>query len=156
MLLFATAAHPVDIPKRAPDGKEWYGAAPYITGYPWPVSQQKRFAHRFYIVQTPVSPWKYAKWARCIDVEALAVTPDEVQHFCVARNALHNDATVYCSESSMGEIHDFDPAMDFNLFAADWDNNPNIRPIWSGKQAWAKQYEPFAGYESCVLYERSF
>lgn len=156
MLLFATAAHPANIPRLAPDGQEWYGAAPYFTGYPWPRRQLMRFEHRFFIVQTPIEPWRYAKYARCIDVETLAVEPAEVQRFCKVRNTLHNDATVYCSESTMPEIVADDPTLDFNLYAALWDHDPTNRPTWNGKEAWAKQYEPFPGYESSILYEHSF
>jgi hypothetical protein len=156
MKYFATAAHPIDIPALAPNGDKWYGAAPYYTGYTWSKEQIDRFAHHFFIVQTPVNVVQYAKHARCIDVERYAVTPEEVAAFCDARNAFRGDATVYCSESSIAEIHAFDPAMNFRLFAADWDGSPQFRPIWGGKLAWAKQYANPVGYEPCVLFADEF
>lgn len=156
MLLFATSARPEHIPATGPDGEAWYGAAAYITGFPWTKAEMERFAHVFRIVQTPFDPVQYAQYARCIDVEYLAVTPAEVGAFCHERNRLHGDATVYCSESSIADIHAHDPAMDFRLFAAQWDNHPDNRPTWGGKLAWAKQYASFTNYEPCVLYANSF
>lgn len=154
MRLFATAARPENIPERAPDGEQWYGAAPYATGYPWPQAQLLRFPHRFNIIQTPRDLAYYARHARCIDVEYLAVTPQEVERFCNERNALFNDATVYASLDTFGVIHDYDPDMDFRVFLAHWNTDPREQEIVFGKACWAKQYEAFNGYEACVLYAR--
>ena len=156
MKLFATAAHPDNIPSHAPDGEAWYGAAPYYTGFTWSQEQINRFRHHFFIVQTRINVVSYAAHARCIDVENFAVTPEEVAAFCAERNRLHGDATVYCSESTIAEIHAHDPAMDFRLFAAQWDNDPHNRPTWGGKLAWAKQYNDPPGYEPCVLFADHF
>lgn len=154
-LLFPTSTEPQLIPDRAPNGQHWYGAAPYLTGFPWPPSQIRRFGPHFFIVQTPVSPWAYAKRARCIDVEAFAVEVSEVKRFVDARNEYRGDATVYCSRSVHSQIKATFPDLKYRLFAAAWDGRPD-QVVWDGQPDWAKQYDPLRDYQVCALHARGF
>lgn len=154
-MLFPTAVEPQLIPDRAPNGDRWYGSAPYLTGFPWPPSQIRRFGPHFFIVQTPVQPWKYAKVARCIDVESLAVEVDEVPGFVNARNDFRGDALVYCDFDYYTKIRASYPDLKFDLFAAAWDGSPD--PVtWLGQRDWAKQFDPRPDYQVCALHEKSF
>lgn len=154
MLLFPTSTEPQLIPDRAPDGEQWYGAAPYATGYPWPMSQVRRFAHTFSIIQTP-DPMPYVRNARCIDCEALAVAEGEVAKFLAERQRIAGDATLYCSFDTFGQLWPLICHLEFRLFAADPDGD-TTQPVWEGKKAWAKQYDWLPDYEVSRLYARSF
>lgn len=154
MLLFATSTEPQQIPDTI-DGRDWYGAAPYATGYPWPDSQVDRFAHTFSIIQTP-DPMPYVRHARCIDVEALAVEQNRTRAFLIERQRIAGDATLYCSYNTFEYLQPLVYDLTFRLFAADWDGSATTQTVWFGHKAWAKQYDSRKYYEVCSLFAHSF
>lgn len=137
MIHFYDSASPENIPSGA------YAAA-YVNGYVWPPAEIDRMSR---VIRTSVEGSAYwARYARVIDVENGAASPDDVIPFFYERaRAGAHDATVYASLATLQEsgivsnlnAHGWKNP---RLWVAEWDGNPAARPEVDGVKAWAKQY----------------
>ena len=74
-------------------------AAVYINGFAWSQAEIDRMGHVFAISVRPESG--YARYARCLDVETGAASPDDVVPFLREREAHgHHDGTIYVNRSN--------------------------------------------------------
>lgn len=96
MIHFYDAATPENVPSGV-------HAAVYVNGYAWPEVEVKRMSGVFRVSVHREAYW--ARFARCIDVESGAATPQDALTFLEHRRALgFNDGTVYCNRSNWEEI----------------------------------------------------
>jgi hypothetical protein len=87
-------------PENVPSGVY---AAVYINGFAWPESQIRRMSHVFRISVQREARW--ARFARCIDVETGAALPEDVPPFIEHRRALgFPDSTAYVNRSNWEEV----------------------------------------------------
>lgn len=80
-------------------------AAVYINGdFAWSEHDINRMARVFRITVEPEAHW--ATQARCVDIEAGDVNPDDAMQFLIARHKRNGDATAYCDRSTLPHVQE--------------------------------------------------
>lgn len=130
-------------PENVPSGVY---AACYINGYAWSEAQRKRMERIFCVSVLPEAYW--ARFARCIDIERGAATPNDLVPFIKARRLHHDDATAYVNRSNWETC---------KMLCAD---AGIAEPFWwvatldgtDITDAWACQRYGYSGYDLSVLH----
>jgi hypothetical protein len=122
-------------PQNVPSGVY---AAVYINGYAWPESQIDRMSRVIRVSVHPEAFW--AKYARVIDVENGAASPDNVVPFIRERIAHgHHDATAYVNRSNWDAVKQLVAAAKLEAWVRYWvatlDGTQDVPGAWAVQYA---------------------
>jgi hypothetical protein len=121
------SAAPNNIPLSAP------AVLPYIDGFAWSNSLRPRARYRYITIH---GNWPHAS---IFDVEAGAISVDELPSLVHNRNANHNDdSIVYCTRSTVASVQSILGNRPWKLFLATLDGSQPRS--WNGKPTAAVQY----------------
>ncbi len=132
-------------------------AAVYVNGFAWAESEVKRMARIFRVSVRSDARW--ARLARCIDIEAGAARPADAVSFIRHRRAIgFPDSTCYVNRSNWQEV--YERVRHANLpeplwWVATLDGTRQVALSIAGRtvaHAWAVQFETVNGFDLSVLH----